>query len=142
MEKEQLFQKLLASHVVVSLRAQIFHWNVEGPHFFELHRFFSTTYEALQDNIDEFAERMRALGYVIPNSPETLTKESFVSVKNPKDIVADTMMFMIRDDLMAITDGCREIIAEIPNDIETIDMLTKFMQGYEKTVWQATAFLK
>lgn len=39
-----------------------FHWNVTGPHFNELHKFFEAQSNILDEKIDAVAEFIRALG--------------------------------------------------------------------------------
>jgi starvation-inducible DNA-binding protein len=54
---------LLATEYAFSLKAQLFHWNVEGPDFAQLHEFFGNLYEEVYNNsIDKTAEYIRALG--------------------------------------------------------------------------------
>lgn len=57
-----LLNKLLADEFVLYVKTRNFHWNVETPNFSELHKFFEGQYEALDETIDEVAERARALG--------------------------------------------------------------------------------
>ncbi|ALB23893.1 Dps family protein [Piscirickettsia salmonis] len=39
-----------------------FHWNVQGPQFFELHAKFEEIYNNLLTKVDEIAERILTLG--------------------------------------------------------------------------------
>ena len=51
------------------LKAQNFHWNVEGPDFAQLHEFFGDLYEEVYDNsIDRTAEYIRTLDDYTPGS--------------------------------------------------------------------------
>jgi len=47
---------------VLYVKTRNYHWNVTGPHFHELHKAFEAQYQALEGEIDEIAERGRALG--------------------------------------------------------------------------------
>src|SRR5215813_12659389 len=40
------------------------HWNVKGMHFMQLHEFFDTLAEGVEDYVDLLAERVTALGGV------------------------------------------------------------------------------
>ena len=54
---------LLATEYAFSIKAQLFHWNVEGPDFAQLHEFFGNLYEEVYNgSIDRTAEYIRALG--------------------------------------------------------------------------------
>ena len=48
---------LLATEYAFSIKAQLFHWNVEGPDFAQLHEFFGELYQEVYDgSIDKTAE--------------------------------------------------------------------------------------
>lgn len=57
-----------ASEFTFYLKAQFFHWNVEGIYFSELHDLFGKIYEETYGSIDDFAEKIRALGAYAPGS--------------------------------------------------------------------------
>lgn len=60
---------LLATEYAFVIKAQFFHWNVEGPDFSELHLFFGSIYEEVYDNsIDRTAEFIRTLDEYTPGS--------------------------------------------------------------------------
>jgi len=50
------------------LKAHNFHWNVEGPDFLEYHDLFGKIYEEVYASIDDFAEKIRAMGTYVPAS--------------------------------------------------------------------------
>ena len=58
----RLLTALLADEYVLYTKTRNYHWNVVGPQFNDLHKFFETQYEALDEVIDDVAERARALG--------------------------------------------------------------------------------
>lgn len=58
----------LASVFAFYLKAQYFHWNVEGPNFPQYHEFFGNLYEEVYGSVDPFAEEIRALGAYAPGS--------------------------------------------------------------------------
>src|SRR4026209_2445442 len=45
-----------------NLLADEYHWNVVGPQFNDLLKFFQEQYEALDEMVDEVAERARSVG--------------------------------------------------------------------------------
>lgn len=60
---------LLATEYAFVIKAQFFHWNVEGPDFAQLHEFFGNIYEEVYDNsIDKTAEYIRTLDDYTPGS--------------------------------------------------------------------------
>ena len=62
---------LLATEYAFVIKAQFFHWNVEGPDFAQLHEFFGDIYQEVYDNsIDRTAEYIRTLDDYTPGSFE------------------------------------------------------------------------
>src|SRR5574341_262851 len=57
-----ILNRLLADEVLLYIKTRNYHWNVVGPQFSELHKFFESQYEELDEIMDEVAERARALG--------------------------------------------------------------------------------
>src|SRR5213079_2017143 len=57
-----ILNDVLADEYLLYTKTRNFHWNVVGPQFNDLHKFFEGQYEALDDIVDEVAERVRALG--------------------------------------------------------------------------------
>lgn len=50
------------------LKAHQFHWNVTGRNFQQDHELFGKIYEEVYGSIDDFAEKIRALGTFMPGS--------------------------------------------------------------------------
>src|SRR5882724_2198667 len=57
-----ILNTLLADEYLLYTKTRNFHWNVTGLSFNDLHKFFEAQYEALDDVVDEVAERIRTLG--------------------------------------------------------------------------------
>ena len=68
---EELVEKMkvaLASSFAFALKAQYFHWNVEGPNFLQYHDLFGKIYEEVGDAVDAIAEQIRTLEAYAPGS--------------------------------------------------------------------------
>lgn len=63
-----LLNATLADEYVLYTKTRNYHWNVTGPHFNDLHKFFESQYEALDGKIDEIAEFVRYTGEKVPAS--------------------------------------------------------------------------
>lgn len=50
------------------VKAQNYHWNVEGIHFQQFHALFDTIYSEVQDSLDMFAENIRKIDAYTPAS--------------------------------------------------------------------------
>src|ERR1700733_9505414 len=57
-----LLDLVLADEYVLYTKTRNFHWNVVGPRFNDMHKFFEAQYEILDGHVDDVAERSRALG--------------------------------------------------------------------------------
>ena len=54
-----LLSKLLADESILSQKTRNAHWNIVGPDFHAMHGFFESQYRAIEESIDEVAERIR-----------------------------------------------------------------------------------
>src|SRR5881396_1765884 len=57
-----ILNRLLSDEYVLLTKTRNYHWNVVGPQFNDLHKFFEGQYNELNGVVDEVAERARALG--------------------------------------------------------------------------------
>ena len=67
---------LFAAMVDLMLQTKQAHWNVRGPHFIALHELFDKVSEAVEDHVDELAERMAALGATVPGTVRSIAARS------------------------------------------------------------------
>lgn len=72
-------KRAFASTYALYLKAQYYHWNVEGPDFPQYHEFFGKLYEEVGGSIDKMAEHIRALDSYAPGSFERLNELSAIS---------------------------------------------------------------
>jgi starvation-inducible DNA-binding protein len=75
-----------ASEYAFAIKAQNFHWNCEGPLFYQLHLLFERIYTEVYDSIDTFAEQLRALQVYTPAS---LAKFSMLTKVEDENAVPD-----------------------------------------------------
>ena len=75
-------QTAFASEYAFALKAQNFHWNTEGPLFYQHHLLFETIYNEVYDIIDKFAEELRALQIYAPASYSKFSMLSKVEDEN------------------------------------------------------------
>lgn len=57
-----------ASQYAFAIKAQNFHWNVEGSDFYQYHNLFETIYDEVYGAIDAFAENIRKIKAYTPAS--------------------------------------------------------------------------
>ena len=84
-----------ASQYAFALKAQNFHWNVEGSDFYQLHLLFETIYDEVYGAVDDFAENIRKIKAYTPASLSrfsTLTEVSDeVEVLEPQAMVTELL---------------------------------------------------
>lgn len=68
-----------ASEYAFYLKAQNFHWNVEGEYFPQYHELFGKIYDEVGGSIDAFAENIRKLGTKAPGAFTSFNRDSIVS---------------------------------------------------------------
>jgi starvation-inducible DNA-binding protein len=73
--RQQIAEKLssiLVDNYVLTLKSHLYHWNIVGPTFKSIHDLTEEHYEDLFEASDDLAERVRALGHVVPVGEHSL----------------------------------------------------------------------
>lgn len=132
-----------ASEYTFYLKAQFFHWNVEGPDFAQLHKLFGKIYEEVYDNIDTFAEKIRGIGTYAPGSNSrfsVLTKiEDETQV--PQSEVMVQQLLQDSDNMVVILKRVYDI-AESAGEHGFSSFLADRMDAYRKHSWMLRATAK
>lgn len=144
MEKYHLALKTaFASEYAFALKAQNFHWNVEGASFPQLHMLFEKIYDDIYAGIDTFAEQLRALQLYTPAS---LQKFSMLSVVDDENDVPDqgTMVAELLQDSEKMANIFRITyeMAEQAGDHGLANFLAERQDIHKKYSWQLRATLK
>jgi starvation-inducible DNA-binding protein len=71
-----------ASEYSFFIKAQNFHWNVEGPDFLQYHDLFGKIYGEVYGSLDTFAEQIRGLGGYAPGSFQKFSMLSQIEDEN------------------------------------------------------------
>ncbi|MBM3207125.1 MAG: DNA starvation/stationary phase protection protein [Chlamydiae bacterium] len=129
-------QTLLADTYATYLKTQNFHWNVMGPEFFSLHLLFEKQYEELAENIDELAERIRALGLYVEASFSVFKEKTAVKEESKVLSGREMVQELVKAHEIVIR-SARNLaqIVESENDAATQDFLGKTMNMHEKQSW-------
>jgi starvation-inducible DNA-binding protein len=84
-----------ASQYAFAIKAQNFHWNVEGADFYQYHKLFNKIYNEVYDSIDAFAENIRKIKSYTPASLYRFSALSAVNdeveVLDPSAMVAELL---------------------------------------------------
>ncbi len=136
-------EKVLADAYSLFLKTQNYHWNIVGPEFNDLHDMFQKQYEALFEEIDELAERIRQLGFKVEGTFDRF--KSVTSIKDAdKDKKAMEMVKDLKESHEEMLPTMREVaaIAVEVKDYGTVDFMGDTLQDHEKTLWMLKALLE
>ncbi len=141
----KILNRLLSDEYVLYTKTRNYHWNVTGPDFSELHKFFETQYEELDDIIDEVAERARSLGENSLGTLKEFLEHSKLKESPSHYPKAGKMIANLLHDHEALIRNLREDLRtcdEKLNDMGTSDFLTGLMERHEKMAWMLRAYLE
>lgn len=135
---------LLGTSYAFVIKAQFFHWNVEGIHFAQLHDFFGEVYQEVYDNaIDQTAEFIRSLNDYAPGSFERFQDLSLIAgqIKVPR---AGLMLQELLTDNAVIIELLNQTfaVAESENQQGIMDFLASRLTAHNKLQWMLRSFLK
>jgi starvation-inducible DNA-binding protein len=136
---------LLADEHVLYIKTRKAHWNVEGPDFLTIHRFFEEQYKQLESIIDDIAERIRTIGHYAEATLAGFLAETHLSEESRAKNDSAGLMKSLLGDHETIIIHLRENIdryAEEWKDAGTSDFITGLMETHEKMAWMLRAQLK
>ena len=138
-----LLKTYLASTFSYYLKAHMFHWNVEGPDFGQLHKFFQKIYEDAFGAVDPIAEFIRTSEEYAPGSLTRFHELTQIQdqIKVPRarlmleELLADTqtMIDMSKQAFDVATEAGRDDVANFAADR---------MAAHGKYMWQLKSYLK
>lgn len=140
----EVLNRLLADEFVLYTKTRNYHWNVTGPHFYHLHQFFESQYEALDEVIDDIAERARSLGGIAAGS---LAEYSKLTRLREEVGQCHDSQYMVNNSLNDHEYLIRNLRSELEVcmsqhcDAATSDFLTGLMEKHEKMAWMLRASL-
>lgn len=132
--------RLMADTYTLYLKTHGYHWNVEGPHFQQLHIQFMEQYTEMWTAVDELAERIRALGHYAPTSYAQMAELSSIKEEDGRPDWK-TMVKNLAQGHEQVAKTAREVlrIAEEAGDDATSDVVAPRVTLHEKTAWMLRA---
>ncbi len=131
----KILNAVLADEFVLYTKTRKFHWNVVGPLFNDLHKFFESQYEELEDIVDDVAERTRSLGGFALGTLAEFQESARLKEDPGQNPAAHAMVAALLADHEALIRSLRldlETAADKYHDIGTNDFLTGLMEKHEK----------
>ena len=135
-------KNVLADTYALMLKTHMYHWNVTGIHFKEMHSLFEDQYTNLFAAVDRIAERIRALGEFAPGGFKAFSELTFI--QEPKDDISahDMLIDLLSDHRKLVVQLKQGIkIANQYDDDATANMLTERIEVHEKQIWMIQSFM-
>jgi starvation-inducible DNA-binding protein len=133
-----------ASEYAFALKAQNFHWNVEGSSFPQLHALFEKIYEEVYGSIDTFAEQLRALELYTPASLQKFSMLTKVEDENEEGMPEGVMVSELLQDSEKMANIFKMVfvMAEEAGDHGLSNFLAERQDAHKKHSWMLRATLK
>lgn len=134
---------LLASSYAFTVKAQNFHWNVEGSNFPQYHEFFGDLYAEVYGSLDKTAEYIRVLDAY---SPGSFTRFQELSIIKDQVMIprAELMFAEMLDDNQKMIDLLNECFAsaESENQQGIANFIAERLDAHGKHGWMIKSILK
>jgi membrane protein len=131
---------VLAGTYRLVFKTHAYHWNVEGPLFYPIHKLTEEQYEDMFHAADELAERIRALGVLAPSRMADVVSLSVV--EDCKELPsAIEMCEELASDHERVAHRMHALVklAEENNDPLTADLATARSAFHEQAAWMLRA---
>jgi len=140
----ELLNARLADSIELRLQAKQAHWNVKGPNFIALHKLFDEAYEKVGEYVDEFAERLVALGGVAEGTSPAVSKRTTMP---PYPLAAVDWRQHVEAFSTALAHFAKFARAGIDEsdklgDKDTADLFTQVSRGTDQLLWMVEAHLE
>lgn len=133
----------LADSFVFRVKAQFYHWNVEGEDFAQYHDFLGELYAEVDGAVDGIAELIRTLDAY---SPGTLDRFKQLTTIEESEVVpsARTMIMNLYSDNLALLNTLRQAYddAESEKQFGISNYLQDRITAHEKHGWMLKALIK
>jgi starvation-inducible DNA-binding protein len=142
-ELKKAIKVAFASEYSFVLKAQNFHWNVEGMFFEPLHTLFGNIYEEAYGSIDAFAENIRKLDSYAPAS---FSRFSMLTQVDDETNILDSKAMVI--ELLNDSDKMVKILkivfdlSEQAGEHGLSDFIAGRMDAHRKHSWMLRATVK
>jgi starvation-inducible DNA-binding protein len=140
----ELLNARLADCIDLQTQAKQAHWNVKGPSFIALHELFDKVNEAMEDYVDDIAERAVQLGGVAEGTVRMAAKRSSLAEYPAKAVDGRSHVDALSSALAALGAAARRSIdqANELEDLDTADLFTEVSRGIDKWLWFVEAHLQ
>lgn len=126
---------LLSDMMVLRHKTHVYHWNIVGITFPELHKMFQTQYETLLLNADRLAEFMKTEEMEIPVSMKEMLEQTKIKEAG-EEFDAETILTDLYHDNKLLKNLCIEIGERLsPRQNVLSNILADFTEYHAKQSW-------
>ena len=136
-------RKVLANSFVFYLKAQNYHWNVEGKDFPQYHEFFGDLYGEVYGSIDKTAEEIRALGDYAPGSLKRFIELSDLQEEVAVPSLSVMLATLLRDNdtiIRSLNNTFKQ--AEAFDEQGLMNYLADRIDAHKKHAWMIRSAMK
>ena len=140
----ELLNARLADCIDLQTQTKQAHWNVKGPNFIALHELFDKVNEAVEDYVDDIAERAAQLGGVAEGTARMVAQRSSLAEYPAKAVDGRSHIEALSSALAAFGKAARQAIGQANDlgDLDTADLFTEVSRGIDKWLWFVEAHLQ
>lgn len=136
-------KRVLANSFAFYLKAQYYHWNVEGPDFKQYHDLFGGIYETVYGTIDSTAEQIRALDAYAPGSFSRFMELKSISDENTIPPALEMVQRLLIDNstvLIGLTQAFES--SEKNSQYHLSDYIAGLLDNHKKIGWMLRSTVK
>ncbi len=129
--------KNLSDVQVLYVKLHNYHWNIQGPQFFEIHRVTEEYYNFFALQYDDIAERILQLGGKPFNTMKQYLENSQIKEEEKDSFTTEDVVNGLIKDFEYLANELRHTsdLAGIEKDNTTVNMADDFVQWLEKAIW-------
>ncbi len=135
-DTEANLTSLLANEFFLYLKTLNYHWNIKGISFNTLHALLEEHYKQTQENLDQIAERLRALNLRAPVSLSEYQALAYIDEGN-SELETDRMLADLVSAHEQLSEKLKEaiLVAEQETDHPTAELLSTLLGTHQKNAW-------
>jgi starvation-inducible DNA-binding protein len=140
----ELLNARLADCIDLQTQTKQAHWNVKGPTFIALHELFDQINEAVEDYVDDIAERAVQLGGVAEGTARMVARRSSLAEYPAMAVDGRSQVEALSSALAVFGAAARKGLdqANELGDLDTADLFTEISRGIDKWLWFVEAHLQ
>ena len=134
----------LANLNVLYRKVQNYHWNIVGGGFFAVHEKLEEYYDAINEQIDDVAERILSIGGRPLGTLKDYLEITTIKEAENKEISIPEAVADVKKEFEAMLKLAKEVkeVADEENDYGTSALVDEYINTYEKNLWMLNAYLK